>query len=127
MIMAQAAELLRVKAQIKELEETKEMLIEDITHYVETSGEETLLFDVSEDDVIEVKKNYRLVDKLDKEQLSLEVQIPQDDMKTPYDFSKLTELGKIKPSDIQRHTHPTTSWSIKVTQKKKPKRKKSDV
>ena len=129
MIITQVQDLLKVKDRIKELELEKEMLLEEITTYLENSGEESLLFDLDDnmDEVITVEKKYRLVDKLDKEALSLEVQISQNDMKTPYDWSKLTEQGKITPNHISKHTHPENSWSVKVARKKKAKPKKADI
>lgn len=56
---------------------------------------------------------------LDKDGLALELQIEKKELKTPWDFSKLTQQKKLTPEMITKHTHEETTKDIKISKTKR--------
>ena len=124
MIQNTLEEILAIEKKVKGLNELKKVLMEEVEEFFYQSGEDRLVFTLSDTEDIWVEKSYSVAEKLDKDGLSLEVGIPKDEMKTPFDWAMLTKQGKITPKQISMHTHTETSSKVKLKKKRKSKASK---
>jgi hypothetical protein len=114
---------LQNKEMVKERNEENKILYEDIEDYFRELKEESVIFDLPTGIKIEVKASHSVREVLDKDSLAEEMQISKDDLKTPFDFSKLTELGKLTPSMVTRHTEIKKNSKVRIKNAKKAKKR----
>lgn len=124
MIQNTLDEILDIEKQVKALNEMKKLLMAEVEEFFYESGEDRLVFPLSDTEEVWVEKAYSVGEKLDKDGLSLEVGIPKDEMKTPFDWSMLTKQEKITPKQISMHTHTETTTKVKIKKKRKSKASK---
>jgi hypothetical protein len=125
MIQNTLLEYFEIERKVKELNELKKALKEEVESFFYESGEDKLFFEVSDTEMVVVERAFSVKEKLDKDGLSLEVGIAKDEMKTPFDWSMLTKQEKISPKQISMHTHNETDEKIKIKKKRKPKGSKA--
>lgn len=120
MIVSDIADYFTLKVQIKELQEQLNRKKEIIEDYLLQSGEDILIFEYNDTECFVIERKISTGEKLDKEGLSFQTKIPKDEMKTPYDWAKLAEQGKISAEMIAKFTTLVTNDSIKISRKKRP-------
>jgi hypothetical protein len=125
MIQNTLLEYFEIERKVKELNELKKALKEEIESFFYESGEDRLYFPISDTEEIIVERAFSVKEVLDKDGLSLEVGIAKDEMKTPFDWSMLTKQEKISPKQISQHTHNETDEKVKIKLKRKSKRSKA--
>ena len=119
------AEIFQIKEMRKEQKDREEVLMDVVRELYERLGGQERIAELHNGIFAKVQKRVTVKDKLDKEELSQRIKIDVDELKTPWDFSKLTEKGVLTPGMIAEHTKPDTKERITVTKlKKKPKEKK---
>lgn len=102
-----------------------EIIIDEIREVFENMGDEDFVLELPSGDYAHVTKKPRIREVLDKEALANELQLAVDDIKTPFDISKLTADGKLTPKMITSHTSTEVKVNVSVARKKnKPKKKK---
>lgn len=120
------AEIFQIKDMKKEWKEREEVLMDVVRDLYERLGGQERISELHNGGFAKIQKRVSVKDKLDKEELAQRIKIDVDELKTPWDFSKLTEKGTLTPGMIAEHTKPDTKERIAVTRlKKKPKEKKN--
>lgn len=112
---------------IKEYNEEKKMLKEDIHNYflqLNLNENEELDIPLGEEFIIKLKEIEKKTQKLDKDALSQHVNIPKEEFKSPWDFAKLAEDKKLASTTITDFTFEEKQRKLKMSKKKKPKGKK---
>ncbi|PGK52449.1 hypothetical protein CN918_32205 [Priestia megaterium] len=67
----------------------------------------------------------RISEKLDKDSLAATLNISKEELKTPFDYSKLTSKGILTPDMVSKHMQTQSKPSIGISRvKKKPKGQK---
>jgi hypothetical protein len=113
------------KEMLKELSEDVKMLKEDVEHYLSMLNKSEFAHQLPDGEFATAIIRTKDRDVLDKDSLSLELQIPKEELKTPFDFSFLTFKQKIKPEMISKHTHPVVTKRLTLSKKKQdPLRRK---
>lgn len=120
------AELFQIKEMRKEQKLREEILLDTIRDIHERLGGQEIVIELHNGGFSKIQKRVTVKEKLDKEELAQRIKIAVDELKTPWDFSKLTEKGTLTPGMIAEHTKPDTKERIAVSRlKKKPKEKKN--
>lgn len=111
----------------KERNEENKLLFEELEDLFEAVEEQDFVHQLPNGEFAVLTKKPRIREKLDKEALANELQIAKDELKTPFDYSMLTQQGKLTPKMVSTHTQ--TEVKVKLTaakKKRKPKKKKED-
>lgn len=106
-----------------------ESLIDEIRDLYEQLGfdqdDDDYVIELPSGDYARVSKKPRIREVLNKDELAEELQLSKEDIKTPFDISKLTSDGKLTPKMISMHTETVIKNNVSVKRlKNKPKKKK---
>lgn len=109
----------------RERNEENKLLFEELEAMFQKSGEDELivLLPSGENAVLSPKFSEREV--LDKDLLAEEMQVPKDELKTPFDFCMFTSKGKLTPDMITRHTIVEREMKLKISKRKATSRRRS--
>jgi hypothetical protein len=104
----------------RERSEENKLLFEEMEELFQSSGAEEIKVTLpsGEDAVLSPKVSEKEV--LDKDLLADEMQVPKDELKTPFDFCIFTAQGKLTPAMITKHTTVVREIKMKIA-KRKPK------
>ncbi len=111
----------------KERAEENKLIFEEIEELFQDGGSEeiTILLPNGENAVL--SPQFREREVLDKGLLADEMQVPKDELKTPFDFCIFTAQGKLTPAMITKHTTIVREVKMKITKRKQTsKRRKSN-
>ncbi|WAH37646.1 hypothetical protein [Alicyclobacillus dauci] len=110
----------------KERNEENKLLLEEIEEmFQETDGEEIVIPLPSGDNAV-LTPSIREREVLDKDLLAEEMQVPKDELKTPFDFCMFTSQGKLTPAMITKHTSIEREMKLRISKRKRStKRRKS--
>ncbi|CAM3845159.1 hypothetical protein [Alicyclobacillus pomorum] len=102
----------------KERNEENKLLFEELEALFEESGEEEIVIPLPNGENAVLSPQIREKEVLDKEALADEMQVPKDELKTPFDFSMFTAQGKLTPAMITKHTTIEREVKMKITKRK---------
>lgn len=111
----------------KERAEENKLIFEELEELFEELGEEEVVLQLPNGEFAHLHKKPRIREKLDKDSLANSLQMSKDELKTPFDFSMLTQQGKLTPKMISEHTETEVKVKLSAAKKKrKPKKKKEE-
>lgn len=102
----------------KERNEENKLLFEELEALFEESGEEEIVIPLPNGENAVLSPKFREKEVLDKDALADEMQVPKDELKTPFDFSMFTAQGKLTPAMITKHTTIEREVKLKITKRK---------
>lgn len=108
----------------RERNEENKLLFEELEELFQASGEDelTILLPNGENAVLSPKFTEKEV--LDKDLLAEEMQVPKDELKTPFDFCMFTANGKLTPAMITKHTTIEREVKMKIAKRKQTTRRR---
>ncbi|WDL96276.1 hypothetical protein [Alicyclobacillus sp. ALC3] len=108
----------------RERSEENKLLFEELEVLFQQSGEEEIVIVLpnGEHAVLTPKISEREV--LDRDLLADEMQVPKDELKTPFDFCMFTAQGKLTPDMITKHTTVEREIKMKITKRKATSRRR---
>ncbi len=103
----------------KERNEENKVLFEELEELFQNSGAEeiSVLLPNGENAVLTPKLHEKEV--LDKDLLADEMQVPKDELKTPFDFCAFTAKGKLTPAMITKHTTVVREIKMRIKTKRR--------
>lgn len=102
----------------KERNEENKLLFEELAELFEGSGEEEVIIPMPNGENAVLSPTFREREVLDKDMLADELQVPKDELKTPFDFCMFTSQGKLTPAMITKHTTIQREVKMKITKRK---------
>lgn len=102
----------------RERTEENKLLFEQLTEWFQDSGEEEIMIPLPSGENAVLSPKFREKEVLDKDLLAQEMQVPKDELKTPFDFCMFTSQGKLTPDMITKHTTIEREVSMKITKRK---------
>ncbi len=102
----------------KERNEENKLLFEELEALFEESGEEEIVIPLPNGENAVLSPQFKEKEVLDKDALADEMQVPKDELKTPFDFSMFTAQGKLTPDMITKHTTIEREVKMKITKRK---------
>ena len=103
----------------KERTEENKRLFEELEQLFQESGQDEIVISLENGEHVILSPKYVEKEVLDKDSLADELQVPKDELKTPFDFSMLTEQGKLTPSMITKHTSSVKEVKLKISKRKR--------
>lgn len=110
----------------KERTEENKLLYEEIEELFENLGENEFVLPLPNGEFAHLHKKPRIREVLDKDGLAQTLQIAKDEIKTAWDFSMLTQQGKLTPKMIAEHTSTEVKVKLSASKKKRKPKKKKD-
>jgi hypothetical protein len=102
----------------RERTEENKLLFEQLSELFQDSGEEEVIIPLPSGENAVLSPKFREKEVLDKDLLAEEMQVPKDELKTPFDFCMFTSQGKLTPAMITKHTTIEREVSMKITKRK---------
>lgn len=109
----------------KERTEENKILFEQLAELYEESGEEEIFIPMPNGENAVLSPKFIEKEVLDKDSLADEMQVPKDELKTPFDFSMFTAQGKLTPAMITKHTTIEREVKMKIGKRKQGSKRKS--
>lgn len=108
----------------RERNEENKLLFEELEVLFQQSAEEEIVIVLAngEQAVLTPKISEREV--LDRDLLADEMQVPKDELKTPFDFCMFTAQGKLTPDMITKHTSVEREIKMKISKRKATSRRR---
>jgi hypothetical protein len=114
----------------KERNEENKLLFEEIEEMFQETGEEEMIVPLPSGDNAVLTPQFREKEVLDKDLLAEEMQVPKDELKTPFDFCMFTSQGKLTPAMVTKYTTIERDMKLRISKRKrtaKGKKKKSSA
>jgi len=108
----------------KERIEENKLLFEELEELFQGSGEEKITISLPSGENAVLAPQFREKEVLDKDLLADEMQVPKDELKTPFDFSMFTAQGKLTPAMITKYTTTEHEVKMKITKRKQSSRRR---
>lgn len=108
----------------KERNEENKLLFEEIEALFQDSEEEEIIIPLSSGENAVLTPTFREREVLDKDALADEIQVPKDELKTPFDFSMFTSQGKLTPAMITKHTTMEREVKMRISKRKQGTRRR---
>lgn len=108
----------------KERSEENKLLFEELVELFQGSGEEQITISLPSGENAVLSPKFTEKEVLDKDLLADEMQVPKDELKTPFDFSMFTAQGKLTPAMITKHTTVEREVKMKITKRKQTSRRR---
>lgn len=110
----------------KERNEENKLLFEELEELFQGSEEEEIVIPLPNGEHAVLTPKFTEKEVLDKDLLAEEMQVPKDELKTPFDFCMFTAQGKLTPAMITKHTTIEREVKMKISKRKNTsKRRKS--
>lgn len=110
----------------RERNEENKLLFEELAELFQSSDEEEIVIPLPSGENAVLSPKFREKEVLDKDLLTDEMQVPKDELKTPFDFCMFTVQGKLTPAMITKYTTIEREVTMKITKRKTTsKRRKS--
>ena len=121
------AKFIQNKEIMNERKEENDILKDRIRANLESLGTHEFFAELPNGTYGKVITRVRISEKLDKDSLAATLNISKEELKTPFDYSKLTSKGVLTPDLVSKHMQTQSKPSIGITRvKKKPKNKKGN-
>jgi len=114
------------KEMIKELTEANKLSMEKFEEFMEDMLDDFVIAPLLDGTFAVLRRRVREVEKLDKKALALRILVTPQDLKKPFDFSILTQQGKLTPRLITEHTEHETKTVVSLTRRKTAPKKKDN-
>ncbi|MCL6442938.1 MAG: hypothetical protein K6T83_05695 [Alicyclobacillus sp.] len=101
-----------------ERREENRRLVEELEALFEESGMDEFTIALPSGEQAVLSAQYREREVLDKDMLAQEMQVPKDELKTPFDFCVFTAQGKLTPDMITRHTSIEREVKLRISRRK---------
>jgi hypothetical protein len=102
----------------KERNEENKLLFEEIEEMYRQLGEEEISIPLPSGENAVLTPKFVEREVLDKDTLADEMQVPKDELKTPFDFCMFTAQGKLTPAMITKHTTIEREVKLRLTKRK---------
>jgi len=102
----------------RERNEENKMLFEEMEQWFQASDDEELIIPLPNGENAVLSPKFREREVLDKDLLAEEMQVPKDELKTPFDFCMFTAQGKLTPDMITKHTTIEREVKLKISKRK---------
>lgn len=102
----------------KERNEENKLLFEELGELFEALGEDEVAIALPSGENAVLTATVREREVLDVDMLSDEMQVPKDELKTPFDFCAFTAKGKLTPGMITKHTSIERESKLRVSKRK---------
>lgn len=102
----------------KERNEENKLLFEELEELYAKIGEEEVVISLPSGENAVLSPTFREKEILDKDLLAEEMQVPKDDLKTPFDFCMFTSQGKLTPAMITKYTTVEHEVKMKIAKRK---------
>ncbi|QQE79058.1 hypothetical protein [Alicyclobacillus sp. SO9] len=112
------------KEMAKERNEENKLLFEELEQLFENMEEDELIIPLPNGDNAVLTPKFREREVLDVEALADEMEVPKDELKTPFDFCAFTAKGKLTPDMITRHTSIERDVKLRIGKRKASTRKR---
>jgi hypothetical protein len=109
----------------KERNEENKLIYEELAELFAKSGEEEITVSLPSGEYAVLSPRYVEREVLDKDLLADEMQVPKDELKTPFDFSMFTAQGKLTPNMITKHTSIEREAKMKIGKRKRLAKRRS--
>lgn len=103
----------------KERSEENKLIFEELSEMFEQNGEEEIIIPLPSGENAILSARFVEREVLDKDLLAEEMQVPKDELKTPFDFSMFTAQGKLTPAMITKHTSTEREVKMKISKRKR--------
>ncbi|MCF8564926.1 hypothetical protein LLE49_09360 [Alicyclobacillus tolerans] len=108
----------------KERNEENKLLFEELEQLFQDSGDEEVVIALPSGENAVLTPKFVEKEVLDKDLLAQEMEIPKDELKTPFDFCMFTSQGKLTPAMITKHTTIQRDVKLKIAKRKPTRRKR---
>lgn len=102
----------------KEKSEENKLLFEELEELFQGSGEEEITIPLQSGEFAVLTPRFTEKEVLDKDLLADEMQVPKDELKTPFDFCMFTAQGKLTPAMITKYTSIEREVKMKISKRK---------
>ncbi len=108
----------------KERNEENKLLFEELEQLFQDSGDEEVVIALPSGENAVLTPKFVEKEVLDKDLLAQEMEVPKDELKTPFDFCMFTSQGKLTPAMITKHTTIQRDVKLKIAKRKPTRRKR---
>lgn len=108
----------------KERNEDNKLLFEELEQLFEDAEEDEIVIALPSGENAVLTPKFREREVLDVEALADEMQVPKDELKTPFDFCAFTAQGKLTPDMITKHTTIERDVKLRITKRKATSRRR---
>jgi hypothetical protein len=108
----------------RERNEENKLLFEELEELFQASGDDEVTIALPSGENAVLSPNYREKEVLDKDLLADAMQVPKDELKTPFDFCMFTAQGKLTPDMITKFTTIEHEVKMKITKRKATSRRR---
>lgn len=108
----------------KERNEENKMLFEELEQLFKDSIDEEIVIPLPNGERAILSPKFREREVLDKDLLAEEMQVPKDELKTPFDFCMFTSQGKLTPDMITKHTTIEREVKLKISKRKQTSKRR---
>lgn len=109
----------------RERNEENKLIFEQLTELFEQNEEEEIIIPLPSGENAVLSPRFIEREVLDKDLLAEEMQVPKDELKTPFDFSMFTSQGKLTPAMITKHTTVERTVKLKIGKRKRTTKRRS--
>jgi hypothetical protein len=102
----------------RERNEENKLLFEEIEEMYQKFGDEEIIIGLPSGENAVLTPKFVEREVLDKDMLADEMQIPKDELKTPFDFCMFTSQGKLSPAMITKHTTVERDVKLRIAKRK---------
>jgi len=108
----------------RERSEENKLLFEELQELFDELGEDEIAIPLPSGENAVLTATVREREVLDVDTLSYEMQVPKDELKTPFDFCAFTAKGKLTPGMITKHTSIERESKMRVSKRKATSRRR---
>lgn len=108
----------------REKNEENKLLFEELEHLFQSSQEDEIIISLPNGEHAVLSPKFTEKEVLDKDLLAEEMQVPKDELKTPFDFCMFTAQGKLTPAMITKHTSIEREVKMKIGKRKNTSRRR---
>lgn len=108
----------------RERSEENKQLFEELQELFDELGEDEIAIPLPSGENAVLTATVREREVLDVDTLSSEMQVPKDELKTPFDFCAFTAKGKLTPGMITKHTSIERKSKMRVSKRKATSRRR---
>ncbi|MDQ0188633.1 hypothetical protein JI721_13435 [Alicyclobacillus cycloheptanicus] len=111
----------------KERNEENKLLLEELEALFQEGDKEEVVIVLPNGDHAVLSPKFVEREVLDRDLLAEEMQVPKDELKTPFDFCMFTAQGKLTPEMITRHTTVEREVKMKISKRKPTSRRRKST
>lgn len=108
----------------KERSEENKLIFDELEELFEELGDEEIVISLPSGENAVLTPTIREREVLDVDMLADEMQVPKDELKTPFDFCAFTAQGKLTPAMVTKHTSIERQTKLRISKRKATSRKR---